>query len=51
MKAVGVTCEEACEMVDIMFDPDPTRFMQGLAEWVQDFEARVIKKPEVPHDC
>lgn len=45
MKHAGVSCEVACEMVDIMLDPDPTRFLQGLAEWASAFDARLQGNP------
>jgi hypothetical protein len=37
MEVTGGSEEAAREIVDILLDPDPTRFMQGLSEWADEW--------------
>jgi hypothetical protein len=37
MEVTGADEETARAIVDILLDPDPTRFMQGLSEWADEW--------------
>ena len=44
MKVTGEDEETARAIVDILLDPDPARFTQGLSEWADEWASRSPEK-------
>jgi hypothetical protein len=44
MRVRGASCEEACEFMDVLLNPDPTRFRAALMDWARDFKARTQER-------
>jgi hypothetical protein len=44
MQATGEDEEMARAIVDILLDPDPARFKQGLSEWADEWTSRNPEK-------